>query len=413
MHDPAHPDRGRRPAVARGAAEPGIYGARSPVAGASSGSPPGGSGPLGSAGDPPRPRPRRRTPVWAVLTITVGALLSLLSGTALAGYNVLHDRYTSNVQEENLLGEAASEPRESLEGPINILLLGTDARSNDSDDIRSDTIIVLHVPSTHDQAYLISVPRDTWVSVPGYYEMKITEAFLHGFRDGEGVNGGAQLIAATLSELAGLSFDAAAIINFPGFEKIIDEMGGIEYCVTDPTVSEHFVMVDGERMGVGRARREGVAWMAEPVRYDEGCQQMAGWQALDYVRQRKNLQSGEGDYGRQRNQQQLLQAMVSQAASSDVRSNFATIDGLLLAAGDALIVDTNQVDMMDFLFTMRNIRPGDLVSLRTNGGDYNSDTRNGQSVELLTPESLQMFEAAANDSMARFVLNNPSFLDPD
>jgi NAD(P)-dependent dehydrogenase (short-subunit alcohol dehydrogenase family) len=109
----------------------------------------------------------------------------------------------------------------------------------------------------------------------------------------------------------------------------------------------------------------------------------------------------------------MLQAMVKQASSSDVRTNFATLDGLLLAAGDTVIVDTNQVDMIDFLFTIRNVRPNDLVSLRTNGGEYNSDQRNGQSVELLNAESLAMFEAAANDNMAQFILNHPDFLDSD
>jgi LCP family protein required for cell wall assembly len=362
--------------------------------------------------EPAARRPRRRTPVWATLTVTVGAVLTMLSGVALAGGNFLVDRYTGNVQQENLLGDAASDPTEELEGPINMLLLGTDARGAESDDIRSDTIIVLHVPSSHDQAYLISVPRDTWVAVPGYWEMKITEAFYHGFQDGDGVHGGVQLLARTMNQLVGLSFNAAAIINFPGFERIIDAMGGIEYCVTDGATSEHFVMVDGERVGVGRARREGL-WPQEPIRYEVGCQQMQGWQALDYVRQRKQLDSGEGDYGRQRNQQLLLQAMASQAASSDVRTNVAKLDELLLAAGDALIVDTNQVDMLTFLFTMRNIRPGDLISLRTNGGSFNSDTRSGQSVELLTAESMAMFEAAANDTMAQFVLNHPDFINSD
>ncbi|QSB14964.1 LCP family protein [Natronosporangium hydrolyticum] len=363
-----------------------------------------------AGGDKPR---RRRTPLWAILALVVGALLALPSGVALAGFEVLNNRYAGNVQQENLLGETAANPGEELEGPLNILLLGVDAREDDTDDLRSDTIIVLHVPSSHDQAYLISIPRDSWVEVPGFWEMKITDAFFQGAQENGGIDGGTQAVASTLSNLAGLSFNAAAIVNFRGFERIIDEMGGIEYCVNDPTVSEHFVLVDGERMGVGRARREGLLWNAEQVRYDEGCQQMAGWQALDYVRQRKNLESGEGDYGRQRNQQQLLQAMVAQAVSSDVRNNVSTIDGLLIAAGDALIVDTNNVEMLDFAFTLRNIRPNDLISLRTNGGEYNSDTRNGQSVELLTAESLAMFEAAANDNMAQFVLSNPDFVDPD
>jgi LCP family protein required for cell wall assembly len=343
-----------------------------------------------------------------MLTTIFGAILMVFSGgTALAGV-ILMDRYTGGIQQDNLLGAAAVEPGKELDGPINVLLLGTDGRSEGTDDTRSDTIIVLHVPSTHDQAYLISVPRDTWVDVPGYWEMKITEAFYHGNKDG-GWTGGAQLVAAALNDLTGLSFNAAAIVNFSGFEKIIDEMGGIDFCVETAATSEHLVIADGQRMSIGQARREGRNY--ERVRYEVGCHHLEGWQALDYVRQRKNLETHEGDYARQRHQQQLLQAMASQATSRDVMTNVGTMDRLVRATGDALIVDTNRASMADFAFTMRHIRPGDMISLRTNEGWYNSAEVNGVSAELLSDKSLAMFRAAANDTMANFVLNHPDVMN--
>jgi LCP family protein required for cell wall assembly len=344
------------------------------------------------------------------VTLVVGAVLSLTGGGTALAATLLMDRYAGGIQQENLLGAAAVDPATSLDGPINVLLLGLDGREAGTDDTRSDTIIVLHVPSTHDQAYLISVPRDTWVTVPGYWDMKITEAFYHGNKDG-GWNGGAQLVAQALHHLTGLQFNAAAIVNFSGFEKIIDEMGGIEFCVETAATSEHLVMVNGERMGIGEARRQG--WYFERVRYEIGCQHLAGWQALDYVRQRKNLETHEGDYARQRHQQQLLQAMAQKATSSDVRTNVGTVDRLVRATGDALIVDTNQVDLATFAFTMRNVRPGDLVSLRTNDGWYNPVQVSGVSAEQLNDRSLAMFRAAANDTMAQFVLANPDLVNPD
>jgi LCP family protein required for cell wall assembly len=337
-----------------------------------------------------------------------GAVLMVFSGgTALAGA-FLMDRYTGSVQQENLLGAAAVDPGQALDGPINMLLLGLDGRSDGTSDTRSDTIIVVHVPSTHDQAYMISVPRDTWVSVPGYWDMKITEAFFHGNKDG-GWTGGAQLVAASLHQLTGLQFNAAAIVNFSGFESIIDEMGGLDFCVETAATSEHLVIAGGQVMAIGQARRQGLHF--ERVRYQIGCQHLDGWQALDYVRQRKNLQTHEGDYARQRHQQQLLQAMASQATSRDVMTNLGMVDRLLRAAGDTLIVDTNQADMADFAFTMRNIRPRDIISLRTNEGWYNSAEINGVSAELLSDQSLAMFRAAANDTMAHFVINNPEVLN--
>jgi LCP family protein required for cell wall assembly len=364
--------------------------------------------PAPGAGDPPG-RSRRRTPVWAALTLSVGVLLMLLSGTALAGYEVLNNRYAGNVQQENLLGDAAAEPGKELDGPLNLLLLGVEEQGEGA---RSDTIIVLHIPSSHDQAYLISMPRDTWVSVPGYWDMKITEAFNAGYENGGGWAGGAQLIASVLHDLTGLQFDGAAMVNFDGFRKIIDELGGIEFCIDTAATSEHLVLVDGEPMRLTQARREG-HWDAQQIHYEEGCQRLEGWQALDYVRQRKTLASGEGDYGRQRHQQQLIRAMADATVSRDVLTNINKLDSLILAAGDALIVDTNTVPLADFVFTLRDVGVGDLVLLRTNGGEYHSTQINGKSVELLSDESLAMFEAAANDTMAQFVLNHPHFVNPD
>lgn len=361
----------------------------------------------------PNTSPRRRIPLWSKLTVIAGAVLALMSGTALAGMQMAIARYAGNVQQNDLLGAAAAqaEPGKELEGPLNFLLLGVDYREGwDESDVRSDTIMVLHIPSSHDQAYLFSVPRDTWVSVPGYWDMKITEAFYHGAQNADDPwAGGTQLVAATINQLTGLQFDGAAIVNFGGFKKIIDAMGGVEFCVEDPATSEHMVLVNGEPMGIGRATREGLPY--EPVRYEVGCQHMAGWQALDYVRQRKNLESGRGDYGRQRNQKALLQAMARQATSTDVMTNLATLDRLLLAAGDALTIHLPpNVELIDLLWTLRNIRGDDLVALQTNAGQFNSAGIPGVSAEALTPASLDMFRAAAEDTMAEFVINNPDFI---
>src|SRR5690606_20057277 len=201
---------------------------------------------------------------------------------------------------------------------------------------------ILHIPSSHDAAYLMSMPRDTYVEPPGLWGMKLTESFNAGYEADGTWGGGARVVSEVISNLTGLSFNAAAIVNFGGFQKIIDEMGGLEFCVDTAAYSEHLVLVDGEPMGIGKARREGLAY--EQVRYEEGCQHLEGWEALDYARQRKTLESGEGDYGRQRHQQQLLKAMADRATSGDVLADLGTLDRLILAAGDALIIDTNGVD---------------------------------------------------------------------
>lgn len=417
----SHPDWQRRPARPPGRSDrPGrVYGGSAPAVSASHspGVYRGSRSPARErqAAREQRDRPgdpgsgkRRRTPVWAILTVTFGALLLLGSGTAIAGYEFVNNRYADNVQQENLLGAAAAEPGKELDGPLNLLLLGVEEQG---DGARSDTIMILHIPASHNEAYLLSVPRDTLVTVPGYWDMKITEAFDVGYENGGGWAGGGQIIASVLNNLTGLQFDGAAIVNFDGFKRIIDELGGLEFCVDTPANSEHIVLVDGEPMGIGQARREGYYY--EPVRYETGCQTLEGWQALDYVRQRKNLEDGSGDYGRQRHQRQLIETMANQATSTDVVTNLGTLDSLILAAGDALIVDTNNVALADFVFTLKDIRPSNLISLQTNGGEFNSTQINGKSYEQLTPESLEMFQAAANDTMGQFIINHPNFVNQE
>lgn len=105
--------------------------------------------------------------------------------------------------------------------------------------------------------------------------------------------------------------------------------------------------------------------------------------------------------------------MADKATSGGVLTNPARLDGLLRAAGDALIVDTNNVALVDFVFTLRGMATGDLISVNTNLGEFNSGQINGESVEFLTEESLQMFQAAADDTMAQFLLSNPDFIQAD
>jgi LCP family protein required for cell wall assembly len=403
----SHPDWQRRAAHPRGRADrpgPAYRSRATPAARPRPGDRTGAARP-GTAPKASKQR-RRRTPVWAIVTVTFGALLLLGSGTAIAGYEFVNNRYADNVQQDNLLGEAAAEPGQELDGPLNILMLGVEEQG---DGVRSDTIIVLHIPENHGEAYLLSVPRDTLVTVPGYYDMKITEAFNIGYENGGGWADGAQIIATVVNNLTGLQFNGAAIVNFDGFRRIIDVLGGIEFCVDTPATSEHLVLIDGEPVSALRAQREGLG--GEPIRYEEGCQTLQGWQALDYVRQRKNLEDGSADYGRQRHQVQLLRTMAEQVTSTDVVTNLGTLDSVVRAAGEALIVDTNDVPLADFVYTLRELRPSDLVTLRTNGGEFNSTQINGISYELLSDESLAMFQAAADDTMAQFVLANPDFVN--
>ncbi|MEV4754063.1 LCP family protein [Micromonospora sp. NPDC049559] len=375
----------------------------------------GGRGGKGGTGGKATKKGRRKDPLWARLLVIGGAALMMTSGIAIVGSKAVISQATSSIEQENLLGDAGktdAEGGKDLKGPIDLLLLGVDVRGSwEHNDTRADTIIILHIPATHDQAYLVSIPRDTEVTIPAFTKSKfrggrekINSAFYWGAQNGAGWAGGAQLMAQTIKKLTGISFDGAAIIDFNGFKSVIDALGTVRICVDQKVESHHMMMVNGKPMWNADAKKVGNGrWPA--VVHKPGCKEMEGWEALDYSRQRYGLKNG--DYDRQQHQQQLIKAMAAKAMEGGVMTNPLKLNTLMKAAGKAFTLDTGGVPIADFVFTMRNVTANELVLLRTNDGTF---AGNGEGAEALKPISKQMFAAVKADTLAEFVAANPSVL---
>ncbi|GAB1643960.1 LCP family protein [Krasilnikovia sp. MM14-A1259] len=357
---------------------------------------------------------KRRDPLWARLTVVLGALLMLGSGAGIVGSKWVISSATSAITRQDLIGntkKVSAKGTDPLKGPIDLLLMGVDARKRWAvDDLRSDTIIVLHIPATHDQAYLVSLPRDTQVQVPAFAKngypggvSKLNEAFFHGAQNGGGWAGGAQLLAQTIKANTGMSFDGAAIIDFGGFRSVIEALGGVRMCVDQRVKSHHMVWVDGKPLFLADARKTGKPM--KPIWHEVGCKDMEGWEALDYSRQRYGLKNG--DYDRQRHQQQLIKAMAKKASSSGVLTNPLKVSELIKAAGKAFVLDTGGVPVEDFIFGLKGIAANDLVLLRTNKGTF---AGNNEGRETITPESMEMFKAVQQDKLGDFVINHPDVI---
>jgi anionic cell wall polymer biosynthesis LytR-Cps2A-Psr (LCP) family protein len=134
---------------------------------------------------------------------------------------------------------------------------------------------------------------------------------------------------------------------------------------------------------------------------------MASWQALDYARQRKSIP--DGDYGRQRHQQQLLKAIFDEARHQGVSTSPRKLDAMIRAVGSSLTVDIGDVPLADLVYSLRDIRPGDLVGLKVP-----SEPRDlgGYSYVIEFPEQAKaLYQALRDDDLADWVIQNPTWVN--
>lgn len=364
-------------------------------------------------------RKRVRSPLWAKVTATLGVLITLVGFGGVAAAKTIMGDLSSSIETANTNEDATQQkPQDAgkgLKGAIDLLLLGLDTRAGWADNTsRSDTIIVLHIPASHDQAYLISIPRDAEVPIPSWTKAgfngtqhdKINAGYYFGSQRNQGWVGGAGLMKKTVSELTGIKLDGVIVIDFGGFRNVISALGGVYMCVERDTWSSHYTNNNGKPKYVSY---HGDYKLPNSWIHKKGCRNMEAWEALDYSRQRYGLPNS--DYDRQRHQQQLLRAMAKKASSAGIVTNPLKISELIKAAGGSLKMDTGGVAVDDFIFTLKALAGSDLVALKTNSGTYaKSSVGTGEGITAGTQE---MFAAARDDRLGEFIMENPQYIISD
>jgi len=365
---------------------------------------------------------KQKAPFWAKAVTALGAFLAVLSVSGIVGVKYFLGQLTDNIQTTSSVldgesgGGAGKETGKLPDGAINLLMLGLDTRDSwgkEGITSRSDTMIILHISKAHDQAYMISIPRDAKVNIPadstlgtGATTDKINGAYALGSENNRGWTGGAKLATKTVHEVTGINFDGVVVIDFNGFKGILEAMGGVYMCVDKDVWSSHYVIVNGKlQYAVG-------ADPTSPPRnalwFRKGCRNMAPWEALEFSRIRH---SSNGDYDRQRHQQQLLRAMAKKASSSGVLTNPAKVANILKAAGSALKMDTHGVGVQDFIFGMKSLAAADLIPIKTNDGTYAPTA--DQRAETLNADTMDLFKATADDNLRDFLVRHPKMLISD
>ncbi|MEU4241859.1 LCP family protein [Actinoplanes sp. NPDC026619] len=376
---------------------------------------------------------RRRSPRWARLCLVFGAVLTVVGGGSVVALQATVDAATKAVSQQSLIGSAKTTEEvkhASITGAKNILLVGIDARKDalPTAGTRSDSIILLHIPSDHDSGYMISLPRDSYVPIPAYDngkqsfaggKNKINSAFFFGSRGLTGeaaLSHGFELLSLTIKELTGITPDAGAIIDFQGFKNVVNVLGKVCMYVDEDTTSIHI----GKDNKTGKTAAPYVinpdGTLKSKIKgvtanfYAKGNHCFTPTEALDFVRQRDLLANNDFDYGRQRHQQQFFKAIINQAVKDGLNSP-TKLPGLITAIGKTMTVDTGGISLEDWVFAMKGINPSDLITIKTNEGKFNPEKVAGiGDVEILSDDSLDLLKAAKNDTVATFAATHPTWV---
>ena len=280
--------------------------------------------------------PMERHHRHTVLKVILISQVCLAVVTA-AGVVFAYERLNGNIANGEAITHSAEKPEyEGERGPLNILVMGSDSREGEGNDLesegatdeRSDTTILIHVSADRKDAYGVSLPRDAVIdrpdcrvkgeTVPGEEAAMFNTAFTVG---------GAQCTIQTVEELTGIYIDHFVTVDFNGFKDMVDAVGGVEVCIPKDVDDDEF-----------------------DIHLDAGTQELTGQDALNYVRERHVL-SLTGDIGRMKRQQAFIASMVNKVMSAGTLSRPDQVYSFLDAATDSIAVDED-LDSLGALFDL-------------------------------------------------------------
>ncbi|WP_375499490.1 LCP family protein [uncultured Jatrophihabitans sp.] len=299
---------------------------------------------------------RGRTGTVSALRLLGKIVAAIVSASLLVGAGYFRTSYTS--LERGLhrvsvggLGQPAPVARgdtpKQVDGSAqNLLVIGDDDRSGltpqeietlhvgaASPTTSTDTLLLVHVPANGAKATLISIPRDSYVAIPGFKNAKINAAYIDGAQygtdgfpvtssssDAEKQAAGITLLIRVLKNLTGLRIDHYVLVNFLGFFHIAQAIKGVTVNLCHA--------VDDSRSGFVQSA---------------GVHHLTPVQALEFVRQRHNLSDAQGhqlnDFGREARQRYFLAAAFNKIETAGTLLNPSRLNGLIAAIKSTLTID--------------------------------------------------------------------------
>jgi LCP family protein required for cell wall assembly len=336
----------------------------------------------------------RQWPRRKILVVGASSLAALLVAVAGTGYVTLR-HFNANLEQDNITGLLGAQPVDTHPQAENILVIGSDSRAGLSKAYgtglvtdQSDTMMIIHIPADRKWAEVMSIPRDSWVSIPacemGDGEMsaptqfKINDSFAIGNLDGNHTELGVACTVKTIEQDTGIYIDHFIVVNFTGFQSMVAALGGVYECnptpINDPNSGLHLAA---------------------------GTHLLTPAQALGYVRARYTLGNGS-DLERIGRQQAFMSSLISRVKSELL--NPVAIYRFLDATTKSLTIDSQLGGITGLYNLGQSLRsiPSDKIAFFTIPNFPRADVVPGDTANVLwtQPEDNEIFASFADDAPA-------------
>lgn len=313
---------------------------------------------------PPRPAAPPRTRFW--LRISIAALSFVLlvgSGLAWASFK----NFTSDIPHGAPVPPLAKGQPDVDGNDTNVLLVGNDSRAGASKaelkalsaggnagGVNTDTMMVLHIPASGAAPTLISIPRDSWVTIPGFGMGKLNSAYGSAYSQAKDAHrsekdaqsAGLLETIKTIDAITGLHIDHYMQVDLLGFYRISNAVGGVTVCLN----AAQNAQTDSDAFGKGYSG----------IDLPKGISVIKGKQALAFVRQRHGLPAGDLD--RIKRQQYFLASAFNKITTAGVLLNPFKLHDLLGAVGSSLMTDPS-LDLLSLARQIQSVSTGKIKYL--------------------------------------------------
>lgn len=321
---------------------------------------------------------------WPVVGRIGLALVSTVALVAVGTAWFTVHTFQTNTNLTPALSEVSGEPDQphADDGATDILLVGDDARTDARGvplpasvltslrtqfdaGLNTDTIILLRLPRGGGKAYAISIPRDTYVPIPGYRTDKINSAYGVVKSRTRSTTAGEKALIETVQHLTGVEVDHYVEVNLYGFYLLSKAIGGVQVCLRRPTSDPN----------------SGADFRA-------GVQTVSGASALSFVRQRDGLPNG--DLGRIQRQQVFLAAAARKVLSAGTLTSPHRLSGLLTALKRSVVTDPG-LDLTTLVQQGQNFLDGDIEFVTIPVVNTNARSPRGQSIVQVDQGAVREF----------------------